>query len=88
MEEQKEKKHYSKAKYLNEKEILEFESFLKEYDISTQELAEIEGLGHRRETMAGRLRRKRILRGFANQVMEAKENQVKEKADSLKGRRF
>lgn len=86
--EKTEKKEYSKLGYLDASEYVRFEEFLDEYDISTQELADIEALGRKREAMATRLRKKRILRGFANKVIQAKQEQMKGKLDKFNDLKF
>ena len=70
------KKEYSKESYLDEKQVDEFLAFAKELNISTQEMADIEGAGNRREAIATRIRKRLIRRGFANKIVEAKKEQL------------
>lgn len=82
------KRTYSTEAYLTPDEFAEFFAILKEEKISSQELTNIEGLGHRRETMNVRLRRKRIRREFANKVLEAKSKESEGKMIKFKEKRF
>lgn len=70
------KKEYSKESYLDNQQLEQFLNFIAELNISAQEMAEIEGLGNRRETINARLRNKRIKKGFANKILRAKKEQV------------
>lgn len=83
-----EKKKYSTRAYLSEAEFEKFETFIKAENITAQELTDIEDMGRTREAMNARMRKKRIMRGFANKVVEAKRKEFEDKSEKFKDLEF
>lgn len=78
-----EKKKYSMRAYLTEEQFKRFEAFVKEENITAQELTDIEGMGRTREAMNARMRKKRIMTAFANKVLETKKKEFEAKQKKI-----
>jgi len=76
------------TKYLNEEEFSRFRELIDTFNISAQEMADIEGLDNQKEAIFARLRKKRVTRGFANKVVHHKESELRKVVDNINKFKF